>query len=274
MVAAAVAFALLLSGATFGHARASIHAAVSCGSVVTTSVTLTADLDCPVTGGIIAGANNIVINLNGHLVEGNNTSNGVGVNGFSGVTIENGTIETFNDGVGANNANNVRIVGLRVTGNATDGIVVSNSPGAVVTTNIVDANANQNITASGVSGTVAITGNRSVGASIGIFMSSVTTANITNNVVNGSSGLGFDLSGITSGSVSGNVSDANGGDGFDIFTAGSQPKPTLTVGHNRAAFNTGLGFDADFVVDGGGNVVQANGNAKECFYISCVAVSS
>lgn len=271
--AAAVACALLLSGATFGHARSSAAQAVSCGAVVTTSVTLTSDLDCPLSGAISAGANNIVINLNGHLLQGNDNGNGVGVSGFSGVTIENGTVETFNFGVGATNAPNLHIIGMRIISNSTDGIAVGLSTGLVISGNLVESNTSQNISAS--DDTATITGNRSVNAgAAGIMVASVTTATVTSNVTNNNGTQGIDITGMAAGSVTSNISDGNGSDGIDVTASGNQPKPVVSVAHNRASFNTALGFNVDFVVDGGGNVVQANGNAKQCIYLSCDAVSS
>src|SRR5690349_6248891 len=74
----------------------------ACGSTVTSNVTLTADMSCPGTSGIVVGKSGITINLNGFSVAGDNTSNTVGIDnsgGFNTVTVENGTVAKFDDGI-------------------------------------------------------------------------------------------------------------------------------------------------------------------------------
>jgi len=92
LAAAAVAIA---APATSGAATA-----LACGDVVTTDVTLSESLkDCST--GLVAGADNITIDLNGHAIKGLGTDAGVGVEavGRSGVTVKNGNIRNFAVGV-------------------------------------------------------------------------------------------------------------------------------------------------------------------------------
>lgn len=82
-----------------------------CGSVITASVTLTADVTGCSGPGLIAGADNITINLNGHRITGSGVADGISpgvlVEGHQGVTVTNGSISNFDAGVavylGANN---------------------------------------------------------------------------------------------------------------------------------------------------------------------------
>ena len=75
------------------------QAAPNCGAVVTTSTTVTANLlDCP-GDGLIIGAHNITLNLNGKTIDGVGLGVGVRNNGFDGVTIRNGVITEFDYGV-------------------------------------------------------------------------------------------------------------------------------------------------------------------------------
>ena len=64
-VVAAVASACLLFGSS-----SALAARVSCGQTIVTSTKLANDLiDCP-SNGIVIGANNVTLDLNGHVVDG------------------------------------------------------------------------------------------------------------------------------------------------------------------------------------------------------------
>ena len=104
--------ALLIAVAVFlllGSSSATA-ATPSCGDTITHDTTLTADLtNCP-GDGLDIGADNIILNLNGHTIDGTVTqplvcgqtppdAEGVRVGGFDGVTIKNGTIQHFSIGI-------------------------------------------------------------------------------------------------------------------------------------------------------------------------------
>ena len=80
-------FALLASLVAVDPAEA---AHLTCGQVVTTSVTLDSDLFCPTGNGLILQGNGLVLNLNGHTIRGELDSrtvsqpNGLGDNGVLG----------------------------------------------------------------------------------------------------------------------------------------------------------------------------------------------
>lgn len=89
----------------------STSTAPPCGSVITASVTLTADITGCTGPGLIVGSDNITINLGGHKIVGGGVADpispGVLVEGHEGVTVTNGSISNFDAGVavyeGANN---------------------------------------------------------------------------------------------------------------------------------------------------------------------------
>ena len=89
---------LLLLGAGPAHAQA-----VTCGSVVTENLTLQGDLvDCP-GNGLVIGAPDITVDLNGHTISGLALQGvpGVGIDnsaGYDDVTIRNGTVNRFYNG--------------------------------------------------------------------------------------------------------------------------------------------------------------------------------
>ncbi|MCA1708536.1 MAG: right-handed parallel beta-helix repeat-containing protein [Actinobacteria bacterium] len=129
---------------------------ISCGAVITRSTTLTADVGpCP-NSGIIIGADNIMLNLNGHTVfgvpgpgSGNDAGirlpnrSGVRVTGQPGSSGRKGTVTGFDAGVFVNGGSSNTIENLTVrdnvgpestdaggfaTANLGDGIVVFTSP--------------------------------------------------------------------------------------------------------------------------------------------------
>lgn len=100
LTAVALPGLLLFASPLVGTAAAS-H--ISCGSTVTTSITLDSDIG-PCTGiGLLVGADNIIIDLDGHRLFGTDgiLDEGVGVmiDGHSGVTVKDGTIDHFDAAV-------------------------------------------------------------------------------------------------------------------------------------------------------------------------------
>jgi Periplasmic copper-binding protein (NosD) len=113
------------SGSTQGSSSASTAAITpitnpACGEVVQGNVNLTANLNC--TGdGLIVGADNTVINLNGYTVSGpGQQSSKVGVvvpNNDNVMVTGPGVIKGFQAGVLATGSNNVQIKSVIITGN-------------------------------------------------------------------------------------------------------------------------------------------------------------
>ena len=98
-LASGVLPALLVSVA-LGGTTAAAAPGVTCGSTVTTDVTLTADLHCPSGDGIILGSN-VTLDLGGRSLVGGGSGVGVQTSFLSegGNTIRNGTIENWETGV-------------------------------------------------------------------------------------------------------------------------------------------------------------------------------
>jgi parallel beta-helix repeat protein len=266
VVAVLVATPVLL-GAGSGQARTE-RVALSCGQTVTTSVTLTADMFCPGGDGVDVGANGIIVNLNGHTISGDTTHIGVLDDGHTGVVIENGVVKNFAFGVvlvsgASGTVQNVRSennpnVDIRVVGNNSSisgdyafesnfGIEIGQGSGVKVTGNWAAGNAGTGIAVEGATG-VSVLGNKA-----------------TNN------GTGIDMVSIGSGLLSGNVADGNSSNGIFLSSSAGGVKSPLTASNNRAAFNGQFGITstAGGSTDGGGNVVQDNGNAAQCANIIC-----
>jgi Right handed beta helix region len=104
---------VLLTGCwlAFGAGQASANH-VSCGETITADTTLDSDLvNCP-NHGIVIGADNITLDLNGHLVDGDGSTPAEGCNprkepcdfglfndGHDGVTVMHGSVREFGQGV-------------------------------------------------------------------------------------------------------------------------------------------------------------------------------
>ena len=115
LVAFAVAGPVAVGG---GHAQAS---QVGCGETITADTTLDSDLvDCP-NNGIVIGADDITLDLNGHTVSGNgervkrcgrreSCDFGLLNDGHDGVTVRNGSVRDFGTGVFVGKARHNRVL--------------------------------------------------------------------------------------------------------------------------------------------------------------------
>jgi hypothetical protein len=99
---ASAAVATLLTAGALVVLAPTAYAAPTCGAVITTSTTLTADLvNCP-GDGLIIGADNIELDLDGKTIDGVGLGVGVRNDGFDDVTIHGGTVQEFAYGIQLN----------------------------------------------------------------------------------------------------------------------------------------------------------------------------
>ncbi|HJT82908.1 MAG TPA: NosD domain-containing protein [Nitrososphaeraceae archaeon] len=97
----------------------------SCGQVITQNVILTSNLRCADSDGLIVGASDIVIDLNGHTITGPNSDRdiktsskvGISVPNMNNVVIKDGTIEEFQAGILMTGSQNVEVSGIVSKGN-------------------------------------------------------------------------------------------------------------------------------------------------------------
>ena len=109
IVAFVAAFTLAFAAAP--KVAQAVH--VSCGDILIADTTLDSDLNCVGTKGLIIGADGITVNLNGHTITGTAVGFAHGIDnagnqvsdpapgGFDDVTIKNGTIVGFEQGIRA-----------------------------------------------------------------------------------------------------------------------------------------------------------------------------
>jgi len=92
----------------------------SCGQLVTQNVVLTSNLNCAESDGLIVGANDIVIDLNGQTISGPDVNSqektsskaGIMVPNMNNILIQDGTIEGFQAGVFMTGSQNVEVKGV------------------------------------------------------------------------------------------------------------------------------------------------------------------
>jgi hypothetical protein len=145
VVSRVMVLALVVAGFTVLGGGQALASHVRCGETITTDTTLDSDLvNCP-NNGIVIGADNITLDLNGHTIDGDGMpvdpcpegeACDVGVlnrAGYDRLTIVGGTIRHFGVGIvlEADAAHN-RLHHLAVSDTADVGIVVADSIGSVI----------------------------------------------------------------------------------------------------------------------------------------------
>jgi large repetitive protein len=72
---------------------------IPCGQVLTQSTLVTNDLsECP-GDGLVIGADRIIVDLDGHTIDGVGLGTGIRNDGYKSVTVKNGTVRDFDYGV-------------------------------------------------------------------------------------------------------------------------------------------------------------------------------
>lgn len=167
--------------------------AVGCGSVLTSDTTLTADVvDC-VGDGLVIAADDITLNLNGHLVSADAvedpTDVGIRVTGHADVRVTNGTVQGFYRGVVFESSRSGVVTSMTVRQMTRRGIVfVGGSDEAEVVGNVSADNHASGI-AIVTSDRAHVSNNqslRNIGGA-GVRLEGATHATVTHNALNGNS---------------------------------------------------------------------------------------
>jgi parallel beta-helix repeat protein len=133
--AVCVAIAIVMGGGT-------AQAAVFCGKTIVKDTTLKANLkNCP-GDGLVIGAGDITLNLNGHKIDGQSAvaSAGVRVFGHAGVTIKGGgggRISDFATGVSAFSAAGMKLSGVEVSDSSEGGVLLNATSGATIKNDVI-----------------------------------------------------------------------------------------------------------------------------------------
>jgi parallel beta-helix repeat protein len=145
-ITAITVIALIPGGHAFAAQRQAMAAQPSCGDTITADTTLVSDLtNCP-GDGIVIGADNITLDLNGYTIGGDAmpavTGFDIGIRneGHDGVTIEGGTVRQFDRGVEFDRASGNRLLDLTVTNNNGRAIVGDGSTDTLIEGNFASSN--------------------------------------------------------------------------------------------------------------------------------------
>ena len=137
---AAACFALVAS-IVAATAQPATAAGPECGDTIVRNATLDHNLVCS-GDGIVIGASRLKLNLNGHSIRGNHGGDGVdNTGGHSFVTVQNGTVQGFANGVHVRGGRNTLVTRLTVTGNDSTGVHLEGDTRLnQVTDNFIDGN--------------------------------------------------------------------------------------------------------------------------------------
>jgi parallel beta-helix repeat protein len=240
---------------------------VNCGNTVTGDTTLDSDLvNCP-GNGIVIGADDVTLDLNGHTIDGDGVLGcdefyacDFGVDntaGHDGVTIENGSIREFASAVFVLDASHNRLRRLSASHNVLGGMLLIASPGVRIEHNSISANGLTTDQAGLIvfdSSAIRIERNSVVeNGDIGMFLVGIGDSRVERNAVSGNPETGVGLDG-NGNEVSRNRVVRNG----EGITVGGDEN-TITRNHvadSRAGVEGGgLGI---FVAAGHDNLVERN----------------
>jgi parallel beta-helix repeat protein len=144
--------AALATATAASTASAAPATTIACGQTITTSIRLADDvLGCP-DEGLVIGADDITVDLNGHIIAGDGASVAdcppdatcdVGIDDSAGhhhVTVRNGSVRGFDVGATFDGGDSPRLRDLDVTGNLFVGLIVVNAARPKITSNTVSGN--------------------------------------------------------------------------------------------------------------------------------------
>ena len=246
-------------GKLFGPRRGSgVREPRSCGDTITTDTKLHRDLvNCP-NNGIVIGANNITLDLNGHLIDGDGTpfpgcrqndfcDTGVENSaGHDGVRIEGGKLREFALGVVVFRARDSRLRDLSSSRNSDVGVFIGES-----TDSRIEKSSFVNSAGSGIvlidSPDNSIERNSVARSGLsGVYLSGCDHSRIDRNVVRGSGAVGLEVLESSRSRVAKNRFSDN-------------PEGAMIVEGNRNQISRNLAFrNADIIVAGNRNAITRN----------------
>jgi CSLREA domain-containing protein len=194
---------------------------LSCGQLITQSTILSNNLtDCN-GNGLVIGASNITLDLNGRTIDGINLGVGILNNGFDNVVITNGFIQEFDFAVQLNAGASGNVVsGLRTLSNQEGGIQLSNADqagaGNIVRDNTIEGSIHGVALIDGSSASTVRNNTISAAADNGVYVLSSNDNRIEANTIFETSGAGVMLEGASGNTVLDNELTSNSGGGVVV----------------------------------------------------------
>jgi parallel beta-helix repeat protein len=273
---------------------------VSCGQVLTQSTTVGNDLvDC-LGDGLVVGDDNITVDLNGHRVDGVGLGAGVRNPGFAFVTVRNGTIQEFDQGVllGAGTQINVvedltaqdnQVAGVELTGagsgnqvrdntllgNST-AVLLDGSSGNTVSSNTASGGGNMGIVLVAASGNALLTNTVAGTGDGGIEVSQASHTNrIEGNVVISTGDAGIALSDSDGNQLLSNTSSGNSDAGISLSAANGGEVSGNDVRFNPTGIelsaSSGIRIEANDASNATGSGIELVGGSLDNDVLSNVA---
>jgi large repetitive protein len=240
-------FASPSSGEPPGPPAPPTPAAVSCGQLLMQSIQVTNDLaECP-GDGLVIGADRIVVDLDGHTIDGVGLGSGVRNDGYASVTVRNGTLQEFDYGIQLlpeTRLNLVEHLNLRL--NQLAGARLLAAEGNEVRSNVLTANGDGIELVSATTGSLVVGNTISSSGGWGMLVRDSDANWLEGNSVSGGGDLGIGLEHAADNTIRANLVSGNSDGGIEL-TAGSSA--------NRVELN---------LLDGGGDhgilIAESDGN--------------
>ena len=273
LVPGALILAAIAGLLAFGAGPASAGP-LTCGQTITQNTKLNSDLiDCP-ENGVVIGADDIILDLAGHTIDGTGVgSAGSGVantGGYEEVTIKNGTVQEFFNGVLLISASEDRLEKLTLSNNNITGIALVESENSRIERNTASGNfvgialfasKNNLVKKNSVSGNVAgmaiaggennlVEKNSASGNGVGMQLSSTRENRVERNSVSSSSEDGINLLESHENLVQGNSVSNSARIGIHLNSSGAN--------RIKGNFVPGNGSQAILLVFSHQNVVTGN----------------
>lgn len=267
-------------------------AAVECGATIKQDTVLKRDLqNCP-GNGLVVAKRGVVLDLNGHTVDGTGGGTGILVSGVKRVTVKNGRVTDFEQGVAFDQAPKGFVKRVTSSENQTRAFYVNGSDETVLKKNVgsaTDSNAAFDLRDS--TGLTLVDNKADNNATDGFVLLGIDSSRVEGNSADANGRNAFTVIRATSLQILGNAATGSGSDGLwlpafdsDNVIRGNRVEDNGDDGidaeqnngsNNTVASNTALNNDDWGIivgsgdVDGGGNVASGNGQAAQCSGVSC-----
>lgn len=260
----------------------------TCNQVIHQSVTLVHDMFCNLAAeqaAIIIGNAGITVNLNGFRIE--NTSGQTGTTGiddfsqgaFNRVTIKNGEINGFDDGIGVIGGGRDKIANVILTHNSDEGVFLGNSHHALLTNLNASSNGCDGIDMHDNNGVTVANSKADRNGCNGIVdTTSLATINHVKTNHNAADGIFVDFPLVVSGVpylIENSTATKNHKNGFEIQDNALPTHQAKLIGNsaeNNTGTNTtsptGWGYWAATPAPGKGNGAEGNASGN-CFQVPC-----
>ena len=269
-----------VGGAAFAApSLAAARTPADCGKILYHSITFDKDLNCSSTqDGLIVGAPNITIDLNGFAINGH--SGPIGIDnakkgGMNGVTVKNGDINHFTDGVDYDYAAKGKVTHVSLTNN-TYGVDFSNSRGGVIRGSSAAYNQNAGFFFYNDRSVSLINSKAKYNGGVGI-EDAHSLDLLRGDVSQNNDGYGFYVqqpltastsSGRVYSTVMNSTANANGYEGFIVVGNSPTTLYQAKLTGNHSDYNALWGYWASQMTKGNNNFAVGNGSGN-CFQVQC-----